>query len=99
MNIFTLPKLPLTEEQTTVLIENKNVRIEQIISQGQVSEWYDQEETEFLVLLDGSAKLEYKSGRIVSLSKGETLIIYPREKHRVIYTSREPPCIWLCVFF
>jgi type I site-specific restriction-modification system R (restriction) subunit len=24
---------------------------------------------------------------------------YKRERHRVIYTSTEPPCVWLCVFY
>jgi cupin 2 domain-containing protein len=50
MNIYELPPLPLTEEVTTILAENKNIRIERIISTGQMSGWYDQEETEFVVL-------------------------------------------------
>ena len=55
MNVFSLPELPLSEELTTVLAENENVRIERIISMGQVSaDWYDQDETEFVVLLKGN---------------------------------------------
>ena len=34
MNIFDLPELPLTEELTTVLAENNNVRIERINKHG-----------------------------------------------------------------
>ena len=40
MNLFELPELPLLEELTTVLAENNNVRIERIVSTGQVSGWY-----------------------------------------------------------
>ena len=99
MNIYELPPLPLTEEVTTILTENNNVRIERIISAGQVSNWYDQAETEFVVLLKGNAVVEYENGTNVEMSKGDTLLIEPHERHRVSYTSNEPPCIWLCVFY
>ncbi|HEY5556741.1 cupin domain-containing protein [Acetobacterium sp.] len=99
MNLFDISKLPLKEEVTTILAKNKNVRIEQIISTGQVSDWFDQDKTEFLVLLDGTAELEYENGKSVILIKGDTLLINPRQKHRVVYTSNDPPCNWLCVFF
>lgn len=98
MNVFNMPVFPLSEELTTVLHNSKNVRIERIISTGQVSDWYDQVETEFVVLLDGNAVIEYENNRTVSLSKGDTLLIKPRERHRVRFTSNAPPCIWLCVF-
>jgi cupin 2 domain-containing protein len=99
MNFFDLPELPLTEELTTVLAGNNNVRIERIISIGQVSDWYDQSETEFVVLLEGSAVVEYENGRSVALSKGDTLLLNPHERHRVSFTSSDPPCVWLCVFY
>ena len=99
MNIYELPPLPLTEEVTKILTENSNVRIERIISNGQVSAWYDQDETEFVVLLEGNAVIEFENGTSIEMSKGDTLLIEPHERHRVIYTSSEPPCIWLCVFY
>ena len=99
MNIYDLPELPLPEELTTILAESGNVRIERIISTGQVTDWYDQPDTEFVVLLSGSAVVEYENGKTVSMSSGDTLLIKPHEKHRVSFTSSEPPCIWLCVFY
>ena len=99
MNLYYLPHLPLTTELTTVLAENSNVRIERIVSMGQTSEWYDQEETEFVVLLQGSAEIEFENKESTVMSKGDTLLITPHERHRVSYTSSEPPCIWLCVFY
>jgi cupin 2 domain-containing protein len=50
-------------------------------------------------LLAGAAKIEYADGRTLDLAAGDTLVIPPREKHRVAYTSSEPPCVWLCVFY
>ena len=99
MNIFDLPALPLSEELVTVLAEQGQVRIERIISTGQVSGWYDQTETEFVALLEGSATIEFDNGKTVDLYKGDALLLKPRERHRVSYTSSEPPCIWLCVFY
>ena len=98
MNIFDLPELALPEELTTVLAENGNVRIERIISSGQVSGWYDQSETEFVVLLEGNAVIEFENEKI-TMSKGDTILIKPHERHRVSFTSTEPPCVWLCVFY
>ena len=99
MNIFALPALPLSEELTTVLTESGNLRIERIVSTGQASDWYDQDESEFVVLVEGNAEIEFDSGRRVVMAKGDTLLIEPNERHRVSHTSSEPPCIWLCVFF
>ena len=99
MNIFNLPPLPLPDELTTVLAENGSVRIERIVGTGQISDWYDQTETEFVALLEGSAVIEYGDGKTLALSKGDTVIIKPHERHRVQYTSSDPPCIWLCVFY
>ena len=99
LNLFDVPSLPLPEELTTMLADNDRVRIERIVSTGQTSDWYDQDETEFVALLEGSAVIEYADGKIVELSRGDTLIIKPHERHRVSYTSEEPPCVWLCVFY
>jgi len=98
MNIFEPPDLPLSNELITILYEGGNARVERIISTGQVSDWYDQPETEFVVLLQGSAVIEYGNGKTAALSKGDSLLLKPHERHRVSYTSNDPPCIWLCVF-
>ena len=98
MNLFDLPALPSSEELTTILAEGGNVRIERIISTGQTSDWYDQDETEFVALLQGEARIEFED-REIALAKGDYLMIKPRERHRVSFTSSKPPCVWLCVFY
>ena len=99
MNIYEMPPLPLAEEVTTILTENENVCIERIISTGQVSEWYDQSDTEFVILLEGNAIIEFENAKTVAMSRGDALLIKPHERHRVSFTSSEPPCVWLCVFY
>ncbi len=106
MNFFELPKgyENFNEELLTIVKETKgrsfsDIRIERIISTGQVTDWMDQDESEFVVLLSGNAELEFENNRIVKLSPGDSIMIEPREKHRVSYTSTNPPCIWLCVFW
>ena len=99
MNIFDLPQLPLQEELTTILTQAPTARIERIVSTGQVSGWYDQVETEFVLLLEGHAEIEFENKTSIALQKGDYVIIKPHERHRVSYTSVEPPCVWLCVFY
>lgn len=96
-NLFE-PGEPLPEELTTVLYENANTRIEQIISWGQATDehfWYDQEEDEWLILLRGRAVLRYDDG-LVALRKGKPHLIPAHTRHQVAATTS--PTIWLCVF-
>lgn len=67
MNIFELPGELPRQEITNLLLENESVRIEQIISAGQMSPdgfWYDQSEQEWVLLLQGTARLEFADGNI-----------------------------------
>ncbi|WP_201276884.1 cupin [Microbulbifer sp. ALW1] len=46
------------------LLRHENVRIERITSSGQITpegEWYDQKEHEWVLLLQGAARLEFKN--------------------------------------
>ena len=99
MNIYDFPETTMTEELTSILAEGENVRVERIISTGQNSDWYNQSETEFVILLEGKAVIEYEDGKSVSLSKGDTVLISQHERHRVSFTSVNPACVWLCVFY
>ena len=35
----------------------------------------------------------------LQLTKGDTVLINRGERHRVSYTSKNPCCIWICIFF
>lgn len=98
MNIYENIPNKLSEELCEEIAKFKNVKIERIISRGQESDWYDQDEDEWVCLLRGEAEIEYSDGTIQKLHAGDTLFIPAHKEHRVAYTSTEPECIWLCVF-
>ncbi len=102
MNLFDPgPPPPPGEERVQILEQGEGFRIEMIVSNGAASPegfWYDQEQREVVFLLAGSAVLEFSDGRTVPLSPGQRLSIAPRERHRVAFTSQDPPCVWLCFF-
>jgi cupin 2 domain-containing protein len=101
-NIFQLPNYLPQRELSEMLVDSNQIFIKRIISTGQVTapgEWYDQEQHEWLIVLQGSGELSYEDGSRIKLTKGDYLLIPAHQKHRVEYTSTEPPCIWLTVFF
>lgn len=104
MNLFKLPELLPAEEWVQILTEVPGLRIERIVSSGQVSPdgfYYDQEEDEWVAVLQGEACIQYpleNGKREVRLSAGDFLFLPAHQRHRVSFTSERPPCIWLCVF-
>ena len=100
MNIFEIEKLPEIEEEEIldILKENEDVKIERIISTGQVSDWMVQEKREYVLLIQGNAVIEFND-ITVQMKSGDTIFIEKRERHRVAYTSESPCCIWFCVHF
>ena len=100
MNIFEIEKLPgiREDEIVDILKENEDVKIERIISTGQVSDWMIQKRKEYVVLLQGTAIIEFNDKK-VEMKVGDTLFIEKMERHRVGYTSENPCCIWFCIHF
>ena len=103
-NLFNIENIDFSEnkEITEILASSENVRIERIISTGQITEpdfWYDQNENEFVTVLQGEAKILFDNGKEEHLVKGDYLMIPAHTRHRVSYTSIEPVCIWVVVFF
>lgn len=99
MNILTLPEINLENELFETLLCNEIIRIERIISTGQVSPddfWYDQEESEWILVLEGEAEIMFHD-KSVKLTKGDCLLISAHSQHRVTYTAN--PTIWLAVFY
>ena len=100
-NLFSYSDSQLSsgEELVEEIFRRPDVRIERIISTGQVSGWYDQKEAEWVCLVQGKAQLEYEGGQTQDLTAGDIVFLPAHKKHRVSATSRQPACIWLCVFF
>lgn len=88
-------------EQEKELFSIKEGRVGQIVSFGNVSQenfWYEQSEDEWVVVLEGEGEIEYYSKEKILLKKGDSIFIPANKKHRVSYTSSNPPCIWLAIY-
>jgi len=99
-NIFNLPE-NIDDEIIEILQNGKNIRIERILSAGQSSSkdfWYDQDENEWVLLIQGEAQILFENESVV-LKPGDHILIPAHRRHRVERTSSHPPCIWICVFF
>ncbi|ELS33678.1 MULTISPECIES: cupin domain-containing protein [Pseudanabaena] len=99
-NIYEIPAELNQQEIFEKIISSKNLLIERIISAGQTTpdgEWYDQGTDEWVILLQGKAEIAYFNGERIELKSGDYLLLPAHTKHRVEFTSNEPPCIWLAV--
>ena len=100
-NLFTDLPSQLPDELITILNDAADVRIERIVSHGHVSPkdfWYDQEQHEWVVVLKGTARLQFEDGE-VEMKVGDFVNIPAHKKHRVEWTTPDEPTIWLAVFY
>ncbi len=100
-NIFKDIPCELPDELVTTLISSDSVCIERIVSHGHSSEqgfWYQQEQNEFVILLSGSAELEFENG-IVAMLPGDYINIPAQQRHRVVATKKDEKSVWLCIFY
>ena len=100
-NIFEQIIVDKNEENFFEIFKNEKIKIEKIVSNGQTSPenfWYEQEENEFVLLLEGFAIVEFEDFEM-ELKKGDCLNIKAMQKHRVKFTSLNEPTIWFAVFY
>ncbi|MEI8204355.1 MAG: cupin domain-containing protein [Bacteroidota bacterium] len=101
-NLFSSDKFSLDNsvELTEIILKNSNITIERIVSNGQHSAdgfWYDQMQDEWVMLLTGSAQLQFEGNKTINLKSGDYILIPAHCKHRVNSTSAEPKCFWLAI--
>lgn len=103
---MTQPNLfsPLPDARTTevfeALLTRPGLKIERIVSHGQSSPegfWYDQPQHEWVVLLSGSAGLQFEGEEPRTLQPGDWIDIPPHQRHRVAWTATNQPTVWLAV--
>lgn len=90
------------EEVFATLLSRPGMRIERIVSQGQVTppdSPYDQPHDEWVLLLAGAARLWIDGVGEQALMPGDALLIPAHVRHRVTWTQAEPPTVWLAVHF
>ncbi len=91
----------LSEEIFTTLLQASGVRIERIVSHGHQSPpgfWYDQPTNEWVLVLQGAAKIEFEDGTL-EMRPGDYVDIPAHRKHRVAWTTPNEPTIWLAVHY
>ncbi|HEX5132554.1 MAG TPA: cupin domain-containing protein [Candidatus Krumholzibacteria bacterium] len=78
------------------------MRVERIVSRGHVSPpgfWYDQVESEWVLLVTGRARLYIENQGMVELAPGDHLTIPPHVRHRVEWTDPDADTVWVAVFY
>ena len=96
-NFFVDAGSPEAGEWVDRLCGCRNVRIERISSAaGLQSRSYDQEQDEWVMLLEGKARLEV-DGEVVDLAPGDYLYLPAHTPHKVLSTLTAPRCLWLAV--
>jgi cupin 2 domain-containing protein len=102
-NLFEGAQGDADRETVTSLVDSQNLKIERIVSLGQKSPtgyWYDQPWAEWVMVLDGSAGLRFEGeGEVRVMSAGDCVLIPARAKHRIEWTAKDNPTIWLAVHF
>jgi cupin 2 domain-containing protein len=98
-NIFADLPQHMPKEVVQTLLQAAEVRIERIVSHGQVSPadfWYDQPQHEWVIVLQGAARLQFEDG-MVEMKAGDFIDIPASKKHRVDWTTPDEPTVWLGV--
>lgn len=89
-----------------MLVQAPGLRIERIVSRGQASPpgfWYDQPEDEWILLVQGAARLRIQSStgeeQTIELRPGDFRLLPAHQLHRVEWTTPDEATVWLAVFF
>lgn len=100
-NIFSGVKKAAPDEIIDTLATTASGRIERIISNGQATpegQWYDQDQDEWVLLLEGSAGVLLEGEeKPVTLLPGDYLLLPAHCRHRVAWTEKNKQTIWLAV--
>lgn len=83
----------------------QDVRVDRIVSRGQASPegyWYDQDEDEFILVVQGAAKLtlnENGQHRHIEMSAMDWAFLPAHMRHRVDWTTPDENTVWLAVYY
>ena len=93
----------LPDELSEVMLTGRDLRIERIVSHGQASPpgfWYDQDEDEWVMLLEGEATLRLDGDApLLRLMPGMHVHLPAHLRHRVESTAADRRTVWLAVFY
>ena len=96
-----IEKIISTGQTTDWQESNKNEFV--ILVQGNAEiEYYDNricEDKKFKTNENIMKNLKNTNDMKLQLGKGDIILIKKGERHRVSYTSKNPCCVWICIFF
>jgi cupin 2 domain-containing protein len=102
-NLLSSPCPASGEERVDCLHQGDGWRLERIhscLASSPSGFWYDQQETEWVLVLRGSAQLQFEDeAQPRDLCVGDSLLISPRRRHRVVSTDPDPGTLWLALFW
>lgn len=101
-NLLSALPADLGPEVFEEVLRAESVRIERIVSRGHTSPesgWYDQDEHEWVLVLEGAAVLAFDDGSEVRLGAGDHVNLPAHRRHRVAWTAPEKATVWLAVFY
>lgn len=100
-NIYTEIPAKLPQELFETIISGNNFTLERIVSLGHVTpsgDWYDQNRDEWVILLQGSAKLLFRAdNQILHMNAGDYCFIPAHKQHRVEWTDPQKHSVWLAL--
>jgi len=102
-NIFKQIPNILKDELTEIILAQKTIKIERIVSKGHSSTpgfWYNQDMDEFVILLKGSAGLLFEGkDDITVMGPGDYVNIPAHVRHRVEWTDPSEETVWMAVYY
>ncbi len=102
-NLFSSSCPAPGEERVDPLLAGPHWRLERIhscLASSPEGFWYDQSESEWVLLLRGSARLQFEDeSHPRDLCVGDSLLISPHRRHRVVATDPDPGTLWLALFW
>ena len=101
-NLLADIPVDLTDELFQTVLSTPNLLIERIVSLGHTSPddcWLDQDRHEWVLLLQGAARLVFEGQEPVDLWPGGAINIPAHQRHRVDWTAPDEPTIWLAIHY
>ncbi|MCP9772953.1 Nif11 domain/cupin domain-containing protein [Synechococcus sp. Tobar12-5m-g] len=95
-NLLASPCPEEGQERTERLLEAPGLLLERIHSCAYSGGWQEQPGSEWVMVLSGSAQLQFADEASPrQLREGDTVLIAPGRRHRVVATDPAPGTLWL----
>jgi cupin 2 domain-containing protein len=101
-NLFESLPADLENEAFDRLLATDQLKVERIVSKGHASPpgfWYDQQQSEWVLLLQGAARVRVEGDCEHHLKPGSFLNLPAHTRHRVEWTAPDVETIWLAIHY